>query len=147
VPDVGEFYAGPAEDLRASALALAHEGEQDVLGPDVVMAEVPRLPRRELEHGLGPGRERDVPGRRSQRAAAGHLLDLRAGGVELDAESLQGLSRDTGPLADEAHQDVLGANVGVAEVPGFFPGEHDDLPGPVCVALEHRSVPDMAVTG
>jgi hypothetical protein len=86
-----------------------------------------------------------VPRRRNQHAAAGYLLDLRAGGVELHAESLQGLSRDAGPLAPEGEQDVLGPDVVVAEALGFFPREHDDLPGPVGVALEHRSAPDTAV--
>jgi hypothetical protein len=137
----------PAEDPRPGARALAHEGEQDVLGPDVVMAEVPRLARRQLEHGLGPGRKRDVPGQRSRPAAVGHLLDLGVGSVELEADGPQGLGRDAGPLVDEAQQDVLGADVGMAQALGFFPGERDDLPGPVGVALEHRSTPDKAVAG
>ena len=52
------------EHLGGHALALAHEPEQDVLGADVVVAELQRLAQRELEHLLGPRRERDVAGRR-----------------------------------------------------------------------------------
>ena len=52
------------EHLCGHALTLADEAEQDVLGPDVVVAELQRLAQREaLQHLLGPGRERDVPAR------------------------------------------------------------------------------------
>ena len=52
------------EHLGGDALALADETEQDVLGADVVVAELERLAQRQLEHLLRPRRERDVPRRR-----------------------------------------------------------------------------------
>ena len=48
------------EHLGGDALALADEAEEDVLGADVVVAELQRLAERQLEHLLGAGRERDV---------------------------------------------------------------------------------------
>ena len=51
------------QHLRGDTLALADQPEQDVLGPDVVVPELQRLAQGELEHLLGPRRERDVTGR------------------------------------------------------------------------------------
>src|SRR5207247_3396733 len=51
------------QDAGGDALVLADEAEQDVLGPDVVVAQAQRLAQRELEDLLGPRRERDLPGR------------------------------------------------------------------------------------
>ena len=41
------------------------------------------------------------------------------------------------PFVDEAEQDVLRPDVGVAELPGLFLGEHDDPAGPIGESLEH----------
>ena len=48
------------EHLGGDALALADEAEEDVLGADVVVAELEGLAQRQLEHLLGARRERDV---------------------------------------------------------------------------------------
>ena len=48
------------EHLGGDALALADQAEQDVLGADVVVAELQRLAQRQLEHLLGPRGEGDV---------------------------------------------------------------------------------------
>ena len=48
------------EDLGGDALALADQAEEDVLGADVVVAELQRLAQAQLEDLLGPRRERDV---------------------------------------------------------------------------------------
>src|SRR5215475_4282908 len=50
--------------LGSDALALADEAKQDVLGADVVVAELQRLSQRKLKHLLGTRGEGDVPGRR-----------------------------------------------------------------------------------
>ena len=49
------------EHLGGYTVALADEAEQDVLGADVVVAELQRLAQRQLQHLLGSGREGDVP--------------------------------------------------------------------------------------
>ena len=101
-----------------------------MLGADVVVAELQRLAQRQLEHLLGPGRERDVPGRRLL-ALADDLLDLLPHRVQADPQRLQRLGRDTFALVDEAEQDVLGADVVVVEHPGFFlrQDNHTAAPG------------------
>lgn len=67
--------------------------------------------------------------------------------AELDSGCLQGLGRDPVALADKAEQDVLGAEMAVAEQLGFFLRKHDDLPRPGGKALKHRFAPKVAVSG
>ena len=102
--------AQPDQHLRGHPVALADEAEQDVLGADVVVAELQRLAQRQLEHLLGPGRERDVPGG-CLLALTDDLLDLLPHRVQADPQRPQRLGRDTFALVDEAEQDVLGADV------------------------------------
>ena len=123
------------EHLGGDALALTDEAEEDVLGADVVVAELQRLAQRQLEHLLGPGREGDVPGRR-RAALADDLLDLAADGLEGDAERLEGLGGDALALVDQPEQDVLGADVVVVEEARFLLGQDDDPAGPVGEAFE-----------
>ena len=124
------------QDLRGDALALADQAEQDVLGADVVVAELQRLAQRQLQHLLGPRRERDVPARRLL-ALADDLLDLLADALQGDPEGLQGLRGDALTLVDQAEQDVLGADVVVVEHPGLFLGQDDNPPRSVGEPLEH----------
>ena len=123
--DLVQVGAELDQHLGGDALALADQPEQDVLGADVVVAELQRLAQRELEHLLGPRRERDVPARRLL-ALADDLLDLLAHGVERDAEGLERLGGDAFALVDQPEQDVLGADVVVVEHPGLFLGQDDD---------------------
>ena len=62
--DAREVGAELHEDLRGDAFAFADQAEEDVLGADVVVAELQRLAQRELEHLLRARRERDVARRR-----------------------------------------------------------------------------------
>src|SRR5690606_33166301 len=110
------------EHLGCDTLALANEAEQDVLGPDVVVAELERLPQRELQHLLGAWGEGDVSGRRLL-ALADDLLDLLAHRLELDVEPLERLARDTLALVDKAEQNVLGPDVVVVEQACFVLGK------------------------
>src|SRR5690349_18158126 len=128
------------QHLRGHAVSLTDEAEQYVLGADVVVAELSRLTQRQLKHLLGPGRERDVSLRRFL-APADDLLDLLAHGSQADPERLQRHGRDTFTLADQAEQDVLGADVVVFEPPGFFLSQDHNLSGPVGEPLEHRLPP------
>ena len=128
------------QHLGGDALALADEAEQDVLGADVVVAELQRLTQRQLEDLLGPRGERDVPARR-RAALADDLLDLAAHGLERDAERLEGLRGDALTLVDEPEQDVLGADVVVVEEARLFLGQDDDPAGPVGEPFEQESVP------
>ena len=136
--DPREVGAQLDQHLGRDALALADEAEEDVLGADVVVAELQRLAQRQLEDLLGAGRERDVP--RGRRAAlADDLLDLLAYGLEADAQRLERLGRDTLTLVDEAEQDVLGADVVVVEEPGFLLGQDHDPSRPVGEPFEQET--------
>jgi hypothetical protein len=125
------------QHLRGDALALADEAEQDVLGADVVVAELQRLAQRQLEDLLGARGERDVAAGRLL-ALADDLLDLLAHRVQRDVQALQRLRRDALTLVDQAEQDVLGADVVVVEHPRLFLREHDHPAGPVGEPLEHQ---------
>ena len=134
-----EVGAELLQHLRGDALALADQPEQDVLGADVVVAELQRLAQRELEHLLGAGRERDVSGR-GGLALSDDLLDLLADGLERDVHRLEGLRGDALALVDQPEQDVLGADVVVVEHPRFFLREDDDPSRSVGEPFEHVSV-------
>ncbi len=56
----GEVGAQLDQHLGGDALALADQAEQDVLGADVVVAELQRLAQAQLEDLLRPRREGDV---------------------------------------------------------------------------------------
>jgi hypothetical protein len=127
------------QHLRGHALALTDQPEQDVLRADVVVAQLLGLAQRQLQDLLGPGRERDVPGRRLL-PAADDLLDLGAHRFEGDAEGLQGRGGHALALVDQAEQDVLGADVVVVEEPGLLLGQHNHPPGPVGELLKHPAV-------
>ena len=137
--DPVEVGAELDQHLGGDALALADQPEQDVLRADVVVAELQRLAQRQLQHLLGPRRERDVPARRLL-ALADDLLDLLADALEGDAEALQGLRGDALTLVDQAEQDVLGADVVVVEHPGLFLGQDDNPSRSVGEPLEHALV-------
>ena len=117
--DAGQVGAELHEHLGGHALALTDEAEEDVLGADVVVAELQRLAERQLEDLLGPRREGDVA-RRRRAALADDLLDLAAHGLERDAERLEGLGGDALALVDQPEQDVLGADVVVVEEACFL---------------------------
>ena len=138
--DPGQVGAELHEHLGGHALALADEAEEDVLGADVVVAELQRLAERQLEDLLGAGGEGDVPGRR-RAALADDLLDLAAHGLERDAERLERLGGDAFALVDQPEQDVLGADVVVVEEARLFLRQHDDSAGPVGEPFEQVSLP------
>ena len=128
------------QHLGGHALALADQAEEHVLGADVVVAELQRLPQRQLQDLLGPGRERrGSGGRRSGRTD--RLLDLLADGLEADTERLERLGRHALTLVDQAQQDVLGADEVVIEKSRLFLGQDQDSSGSVSETFEHAGPP------
>src|SRR5579875_2360694 len=142
----GLFLVRRARTCMTHALALADQPEQDVLGADVVVAELQRLAQRQLQHLLGPGGERDVPGG-SLLALADDLLDLLAHRFQADPQRLQGLGGHALALVDQPEQDVLGADVVVVEHPGLFLCQDHNPPRPVGNPLEHLLAPSQSSRG
>ena len=56
------FSESASKSSRMRAATPSFEPEQDVLGPDVVVAQRERLTERQLEHLLGARGERDLAG-------------------------------------------------------------------------------------
>src|SRR5207253_10712549 len=104
----------PNQYLGADALALTNQSEEDVLGPDEVVAEPERLAQRELQDLLRARSKRDVT-RGSGSADADDLFDLLADGSQRDPERFERLRGKPFALADQAEQHVLGPDVVVIE--------------------------------
>jgi transposase len=130
----------PPHDLRGYALLFLYQAKQDVLSSDVAVVQLQRLPKRELQRLLRPGRERDVPGR-LVLAETDHGLDFFACAVSGDAEALKSLARDAAGLAEQPEEHMLSADVVVLQLPGFLLRKHDNVPGWVSESLEHGTNP------
>ena len=136
-------WARPFGDRRLADARLADQGgvvllasRQDLDDPlDLLLAADDRVELagpgelREVDAELVDGRRLAGPlrllrrtGGRALRQDADHLVaDL----VQVHAEGLQHAGGDPLPFADEAEQQVLGADVVVAEAPGLVDGELD----------------------
>ncbi len=136
--DARQVGAQLHEHLGGDAFAFADQPEEDVLGADVVVAELQRFAEAQLQDLLGARCERDVPGRR-RATVTDDLLHLGAHGFERDAERLERLGRDALTLVDQTEQDVLGADVVVVEQPRLFLRQHDHSSGSIGETFEHLS--------
>jgi len=128
------------EHLGGDAIALADQPEEDVLGADVVVTELQRLAKRQLEDLLGPRREGNVSRRRGP-ALADDFLDLVTDGLQRDPERLESLGGDAFTFVDQPEQNVLGADVVVVQEPGFLLSEHHDPAGPIGEPFEQGEPP------
>ena len=136
--DPVEVGAELDEHLGGHTLTLANQAEQDVLGPDVVVAKLKRLAQAQLEDLLGARGKGDVTGR-GLLTLADDLLNLFTHGIQGDPEVLQRLCRDAFALVDQAEQDVLGSDVVVVEHARLFLRKHHYPAGPVGKPFKHRS--------
>ncbi len=132
-----ELDAEVHQHLRGDALVLADQTEQQVLGADVVVAEVARFLERQLEHLLGPRRERQLAHGDHRGAGLDDLLDLVPDLLEIDRHVLQDVGGDAAAFLNQPEQDVLGADVFVVELHRLLAGEAHDLLGAVGEAIEH----------
>src|SRR6202035_3499741 len=94
----------------------------------VVLPEAERLTPGQLEHTLGVWCERDLP-LGHPIAAVDDPLDLRANALRRDVEVLEHPRREALVFTQQAEQEMLAADVVMAERSRFFLGENDDLPG------------------
>ena len=123
------------EHARGDALALAHQAEQQVLRADVVVAQAARLVDGQLDDALGARGQPDFADDRAI-AAADDELDGGADLGQLDVHVLEHARGDTLALADEAEQQVLGADVVVVEPLRLVLSERQDLPCAVSELVE-----------
>ena len=135
-------------------IEVGHEGlvvqlgdrEGDVLGGDVVHAHPGGAVEGGFKHALGAARKGNLgggrPSSRAVRVEGDDLLGLLARGVDGDAgaepAALLGL------LGDEAHHDVLHADLGPAQRLGLLLREHDRLDGALGELFEHRGDDELA---
>jgi hypothetical protein len=119
--DPVQIGAQARQNLRSRTLTLTDQAKQQVLGADVVVAQLECLAARQFQHLLGTRCERDVPGY-GLLAPADDLFNLLAHRLQADAQRLQRLGRDAPALTDQPKQQVLGAEVSMVEQPGFFVG-------------------------
>jgi hypothetical protein len=134
--DPGQVGAEAEEDLDGDTLTLADETEEEVLGADVVVAELQRLAQRQVENLLGPRRERRrragrPPGRPTR------LLHLRPDPFDVDAEELQRPGGDTFALFEKPEQEMLRTNELVVE--GFTLGQDHHPSASIRETLEHAN--------
>ena len=114
------------EDLGGDRLPLLHEAEEQVLGADIVVAELARLLDGELQHALGLGRERHLAERERLREAGQRALHLRLHRLQTETEPLQHRRRDSLAVPDEPEQHVLRADEVVPEPACFLSSQDDD---------------------
>ena len=114
----------------------------DVLGRDVVHAHVLRLLQRRLEHALRTTGKRNLGGSPSS-SVSGVGGVVRRNLPRFLARALDGHPAAEVPpllrlLGDEAHQDVLGANLRAFQSLGLLLREHHSLDGALGELLKHR---------
>ena len=134
------------QDAGGNALVLADEAEQDVLGADVVVAERQGLAQRQLENLLGARGERDLA-RRHLFALADDARDVGAHVFHRDVEGVEHARGEPLLLAQQAEQDVLGADVVVLEGTRLVLRKDDDLTCTLCKSLEHVWPPAPCFAG
>ena len=98
-----------------------------MLGPDVVVIELSRLFKGQFDDAFGARREDHLLLDRLA-AAADDRFDLLADLCEIYPQGLEHFGRQAFALGDNAEQDVLGADVVVAESLGLFLSQHNAAP-------------------
>ena len=117
--------AEPGE--HAGAVLGLEQGQQDVLGADVVVAQPQRLAERQLEGLLRLGVERDE--RRDVAARPAAAWRRRSGAPCRPATpwAVDRLRAEALGLAEQAQDQVAGRDRGVARGPGLLLGGDDDV--------------------
>jgi hypothetical protein len=141
LPDLVEPRAERFEDLGRDRLALFHQTEQQVLGADVVVSELPRLLDGQLEYALGLWGERNLTKRQRLGEPGQSPLDFGLDRFQSQTETLQDRGGDAFAVTDQAEEDMLGSHEIVAESSGFFTCEDDDPSRPFGESLKHEFPP------
>src|SRR6185437_15418725 len=106
---------------------------QQVLGPDVAVAQVTGFAHGQLEHLLGARCIGKIgAGRGCGLTLLYRLLDFLLNLVEVDTEVLKDGGSDSLTFTDEAEQYVLGADVFVMEARGLLTSHGENLTDSLC---------------
>ncbi len=113
--------------------------EQQVFGADVVMVQATRFVDRQFDHLLGARRQANLA-QDDPIAPTDDKFDGAANFIQFHAEVAQHLRGNPVALADEAQEQMLGADVVVVEALRFFLGETQDFAGSLSKFFEPVSV-------
>src|SRR5262249_9382798 len=125
------------QDGRRDRTFLAQDGEQQVLGPDVVVQQAIGLFGRKLQHPFGFGAERDFDRSRNLLAEDGAAFDFLANVLQREMGPGENAARQALPLSNQAEKQVLGFDRDAAELARLVASEEEDPSGPFRVPFEH----------
>ena len=137
-----QVYTELAEHARCQAFALADQAEEQVLGADVVVVQLPGFVVGQVDDALGSRGQLHVL--TETPVASGDLpLDLGSDAIQTHAHPVEYPRRYAVVLAHEAQQQMLGGHEVLAESPGFFLREEDDSARSLSKPLPHFAVPPL----
>src|SRR5437667_4043141 len=141
--DLVEARAERLEDLGRDRLALFHETQQQVLGPDVIVTELTCLFDGQFEDALGLRREGNFTERERLGEPRERALHLGLHGLEAQAQALEDGRRNAFTVTDEAEKNVFGPHEVVSEPPRFFSRQDDYSPRPFGEPFKHWCPPPL----
>ena len=126
------------QNLRAKALFLAQDAQQQMLGPDVLVPEPLGLFGGEIQDALALLAQRHFHGRGDALANGDARLDLLANRLDRAVRPQKAVGQRF-VLAHQAEQQMLGLDVRAAVLAGLVPSEEDHAPGLFRIAFKHGS--------
>src|SRR2546425_836780 len=141
--DLVQAGAERLEDLGRDRLALFHEAQQQVLGPDVIVTELTCLFDGQFEDALVLSSEGNFTERERLAELSERALHLGLHGLEAQAQALEDGRRDAFTVTDEAEKNVFGPHEVVPEPPRFFSRQDDDSPRPFGEPFKHWCPPPL----
>ena len=108
-----------------------------MLRTNIAVAQLEGFTQRKLNNLPRMGRERDMP-RWRRSPLADHLFDLAAGCIKLNTFSCKGFRRHAFTFTDKAKEKMLRTNIVMLQRTGFFLGQDDHTPCPVCKTFKHK---------
>src|SRR5690606_28118927 len=126
------------EHLGGNALSFADQSEQEMLGPDIVVAELARFIDGELQHSLGVRSERDLADGERPAGLRHHALHGMADRVEIESQIGQDGRGDPLSFAEESEEQMLRPDGIVLETARLLARKEDHLADALCELVMHR---------
>ena len=139
--------AQAAQDVHSQAVALAHDGEQQMLRGDIGLVVLARQAEALLHHRYDERRECElgVLGLRLRRCGLMDLVQLLEDVVVRDLEIAQRLGRHALLLLGQGEQQMLGADLGGLERSSLLFRKRHDLARSIGESVQHASTSFMLV--